>query len=948
LIFIDSSLNNFQSLVNGLPADQEVILLDSKRDGLGQIATALSGRSGLDAIHLFSHGSPGALQLGSLTLNSANLASHTAALATIGASLSADGDLLLYGCDVAAGDSGLAFINALARATGADIAASNDLTGAARLGGDWDLEVQSGVVRLQGVATGFASYDGMLALSTSDNFNDNILDTSLWISSSVRDGSITETNGVLAFYGGGRIDLIPQYNPSIGTVTIEMDVMNIGSDASFYVGWRNNGIWTGDGLPGEGIQLSVSDIFNSISFDNPVSGNHSSASINVIQDQYYHIKIIDNGINVSIYVNQELVISATDSFSSSSTKLMMIGRPNDGWMNNTSYIDNFTIIQEVGTLAPANLDLSAADDTGTSSSDNITKNTSALTISGNGQVNASVTLFDDKDNDGIIDSGEALATVAVSGNGNWTVDCALAAGTHTIKAIQTDIDGNSSAASAALMLTVDSSAPTAPTGLDLAAADDGGSSNSDNVTSQTSGLTISGSGETGARLTLFEDQDNDNIIDAGELRGTAAVTGGVWSTDIDLITSGSHAIKAIQTDIAGNNSVASAVLSIVTGTPATDIPAGLDLASSDDSGPLTDDNITSQTGNLTISGSGTNGMTVTLFRDVNGNGIVDSGESLGTTSVSNGSWSKDITLAAGTHRLRAVQGSGGSNGTASRSLSVVVDTTAPATPTGLALLSDDDDGPSNSDGKTSKTAGLTFTCSGEVGAVVTVFDDKNNNKTLDSGELLGTATITQGGWLSNIALAAGSHSLRALQTDRAGHASAASDAALTVVVVNDGNDTLATALNLGSFSTGQGSTFNDFVGTADGNDYYRFTTSSSSQCALFLMGMSGNADLQLLNSSGNVVTESKRSGANDAVGQDNLPAGSYYVRVFGSVDSAYTLALSLTAAVSPSASLSRRLSRGVQAAMQEDGVTVVSGGAATGGFLTVPPRDKMALLTGES
>ena len=67
-------------------------------------------------------------------------------LATLGGALSASGDILLYGCDVAAGADGLAFVNALANATGADVAASTDLTGAAVKGGDWVLEAQK-VVR---------------------------------------------------------------------------------------------------------------------------------------------------------------------------------------------------------------------------------------------------------------------------------------------------------------------------------------------------------------------------------------------------------------------------------------------------------------------------------------------------------------------------------------------------------------------------------------------------------------------------------------------------------------------------------------------------------------------------------------------------------------------------------------------------------------------------------
>ncbi|MDE5116588.1 MAG: DUF4347 domain-containing protein, partial [Trichodesmium sp. St2_bin2_1] len=50
----------------------------------------------------------------------------------------------LYGCNVAAGDGGEEFIDKLHRLTGAEIAASKSLTGAAVKGGNWELEVRTG------------------------------------------------------------------------------------------------------------------------------------------------------------------------------------------------------------------------------------------------------------------------------------------------------------------------------------------------------------------------------------------------------------------------------------------------------------------------------------------------------------------------------------------------------------------------------------------------------------------------------------------------------------------------------------------------------------------------------------------------------------------------------------------------------------------------------------
>ena len=123
LYFIDSAVTDYQSLLSQLPAESEWYLLDKSRDGIGQIADIVSRYHDLDAIQIISHGSPGTLYLGSSVVNNANLADYNNQLAAIGASLTATGDIFLYGCDVAAGDAGQRFVNDLAVITGADVAA---------------------------------------------------------------------------------------------------------------------------------------------------------------------------------------------------------------------------------------------------------------------------------------------------------------------------------------------------------------------------------------------------------------------------------------------------------------------------------------------------------------------------------------------------------------------------------------------------------------------------------------------------------------------------------------------------------------------------------------------------------------------------------------------------------------------------------------------------------
>lgn len=146
IVFVDGQVQDYQQLLAGIKPGTEVVVLNPTGDGLKQISDYLAGRTGIDAIHIVSHGLPGQVTLGSLTLDKAGLDARAADLAQIGQSLDADGDILFYGCDVGSGAAGHAFVNQIAQLSGADVAASNDATGSTSQGGDWTLEVTSGSI----------------------------------------------------------------------------------------------------------------------------------------------------------------------------------------------------------------------------------------------------------------------------------------------------------------------------------------------------------------------------------------------------------------------------------------------------------------------------------------------------------------------------------------------------------------------------------------------------------------------------------------------------------------------------------------------------------------------------------------------------------------------------------------------------------------------------------
>ena len=168
VVFIEDTLADYQTLVDGIHAGVEVELIDWSTSGFAQIAKWTQTHSGYDAIHVISHGGEGKLYLGTDALTDASLSDPViqAELAQLGSALNAGGDLLVYGCDIAKGTDGQQFIADLAADTGANVAASTDATGNAALGGNWILESSTGAIdaSLPFTDSALANYGDLLGL----------------------------------------------------------------------------------------------------------------------------------------------------------------------------------------------------------------------------------------------------------------------------------------------------------------------------------------------------------------------------------------------------------------------------------------------------------------------------------------------------------------------------------------------------------------------------------------------------------------------------------------------------------------------------------------------------------------------------------------------------------------------------------------------------------------
>src|SRR5437879_8550687 len=144
IVFLDASLEQYRAQLG----DANAGLLDPARDGVAQITDALKDEHDVSAVHVITHGDASGARLGDATLGASTIDGYADQLASWRDALTADADILLYGCSVGA-DTG--FVQELATLTGADVAASTDDTGSAALGGNWNLELSSGPIEAAGI-----------------------------------------------------------------------------------------------------------------------------------------------------------------------------------------------------------------------------------------------------------------------------------------------------------------------------------------------------------------------------------------------------------------------------------------------------------------------------------------------------------------------------------------------------------------------------------------------------------------------------------------------------------------------------------------------------------------------------------------------------------------------------------------------------------------------------
>ncbi len=157
IVFIDSDVSDAELLAVSVD-DGDVVLLQPDHHPFAQISKILASRCDVAAIHLLGHGQSGQIQLGGIVVDEAYLRANTQQVVGWRRALTADCDILIYGCETGAGREGQRLVSLLAEITGADVAASIDRTGASSAGGNWELERVFGNVESE-LAVGAAARD---------------------------------------------------------------------------------------------------------------------------------------------------------------------------------------------------------------------------------------------------------------------------------------------------------------------------------------------------------------------------------------------------------------------------------------------------------------------------------------------------------------------------------------------------------------------------------------------------------------------------------------------------------------------------------------------------------------------------------------------------------------------------------------------------------------------
>lgn len=358
-------------------------------------------------------------------------------------------------------------------------------------------------------------------------------------------------------------------------------------------------------------------------------------------------------------------------------------------------------------------------------------NDRTLTINGSGENGSIVTIYD---------NGAEIGTALVT-DGNWTFNTpVLSEASHALTFSATDGAGNTTAQTQPITITVDITAPPAPTVQTV--ADDG--------------TRVAGLADPYATVEI---RNSD-----GALVGSAVANGtGEFAVTLSPAQTDGGTLTAIAIDRAGNNGPAADFLASDSGLPA--VPAITAI----------EDNVGSIQGNIAAGGA-TDDTTPTLRGTTDIGSTVEvfiDGDSAGFATVdTSGNWIFEIAtpLSESAHNFTVQATNANGQGGLSAPVGITIDLSAPAQPV-ITSATDDVPGMTGTldNGALTNDSRPTLNGTGEAGATIRI---------LDNGVEIGSATVDQSGnwrFTPNAPLESNTHLFTAVATDPAGNSGQPSD-----------------------------------------------------------------------------------------------------------------------------------------------------------------------------
>ncbi|WP_284880125.1 BapA/Bap/LapF family large adhesin [Citrobacter portucalensis] len=464
---------------------------------------------------------------------------------------------------------------------------------------------------------------------------------------------------------------------------------------------------------------------------------------------------------------------------------------------------------------------------------------------------------------GVLQVPSVIADV-VSGAWSYQLPAPLTNGATYNFTVSQTVGGIPSGQSPNYAITIDTTAPQAPTITSIIddVAPGTGSLDKGQITND-SRPTLNGTGEPGATITLY-----DNGI---AYATTTVNSNGFWSfTPTAPLGEGDHLFTARATDAAGNQGDPSSDFRIIVDTLVPNAPSIVTVT--DNVGtiqPLT-------------SGQLTNDNTPTLAGVTEADSVVtirDNGTVIGTTtSDENGNWSftPAPALGEGSHSLTAsVTDNAGNISPTTPPFVVVVDTLAPAAPSITSVIDDQPGNTALTNGQLTNDAQPTLNGKGEIGAIITI---------RDNGAEIGTTQVDESGnwsFTPDAPLGQGQHNFTVVATDQAGNTGGVSSSftieldsiAPSIPVISSVQDN--TAPTTGPISNGQISNESRPALSGTGEIGATITVLSDGQAiGTTIVGAGGNWSFTPSAALGNgqhtlTVT------ATDSAGNTSLPSGGF-------------------------------------------------------------------------